>query len=51
MAVGADGVMLDVHPTPEKAAVDPLQALSYDVFAGLMDELGALARALGRTLD
>jgi len=50
LAVGADGVMLDVHPTPEKAAVDPLQALNYRAFADLMGELGALAKALAKGL-
>lgn len=50
LAVGADGVMLDVHPTPEKAAVDPLQALSYEAFSRLMEELKALAKALGKGL-
>lgn len=50
LAVGADGVMLDVHPTPEKAAVDPLQALSYQAFSQLMGELKALAKAMGKGL-
>ncbi len=48
LAIGADGIILDVHPTPEKAAVDPLQALGYDAFAKLMDELRAVAGALER---
>ena len=30
MAVGADGVMVDVHPEPEKALCDGAQALSGD---------------------
>lgn len=48
LAIGAAGVILDVHPTPEKAAVDPLQALSYDAFGDLMRDLRAIAGALGR---
>ncbi len=39
IAIGADGVMLDVHPTPEEAAVDPLQALNYDAFGELAVDL------------
>ena len=35
MAAGADGVMVDVHPEPEKALCDGAQALS----GGLLDEL------------
>jgi 3-deoxy-7-phosphoheptulonate synthase len=50
LAAGADGLLIDVHPTPEKAAVDPLQALSYDAFQQLMKELGAMAGALGKSL-
>ena len=28
LAIGADGLLIDVHPNPEQAAVDPLQALN-----------------------
>lgn len=49
LAVGADGIMLDVHPVPEKAAVDPLQALSYVQFEALMGELQAIAQAMGKS--
>ena len=50
IAAGADGLILEVHPTPEKAAVDPLQALSYEVFDGLMGDLRGIARVVGKTL-
>lgn len=43
VACGADGVMMDVHPAPEQAAVDPLQALNYEVFATLAAQLRAIA--------
>lgn len=43
VAVGADGVILDVHPVPEQAAVDPLQALSFEAFARLANDLRAIA--------
>ncbi len=48
LAAGADGIILDVHPTPELAAVDPLQALSYDAFAQLMSQLRGIGTAVGR---
>ena len=38
-AVGADGIIIDVHPTPSKAAVDPLQALNYKQFGKLVGDL------------
>lgn len=49
VAAGADGILIDVHPTPEKAAIDPLQALNYHDFRQLVDELRAIANALGRS--
>lgn len=44
VAIGADGVMVDVHPRPEQAAVDPLQALNYEVFEKLVSDLHAISR-------
>ena len=50
IAVGADGIIIDVHPTPEQAAVDPLQALDYDAFGALMNDLRGIGQVLGRGL-
>ena len=50
LAIGADGIMVDVHPTPEKAAVDPLQALNYAAFRDLLQSLRRIAEAVGKTL-
>jgi 3-deoxy-7-phosphoheptulonate synthase len=50
IAVGADGIIIDVHREPEKAAVDPLQALNYEAFGDLMRRLGGLASVMGRTV-
>lgn len=50
IAAGADGIIIDVHPVPEKAAVDPLQALSYESFNHLMQELRGIARVMGRSI-
>ncbi|MFQ5516092.1 MAG: bifunctional 3-deoxy-7-phosphoheptulonate synthase/chorismate mutase [Acidimicrobiia bacterium] len=44
-AVGAHGVMVEIHPQPEEALSDGPQALPFDQFAAL---LGALAES-GRT--
>ncbi|MFZ9292586.1 MAG: 3-deoxy-7-phosphoheptulonate synthase, partial [Ilumatobacteraceae bacterium] len=35
VAAGADGLMIEVHPDPRNAAVDPLQPLDYAQFADL----------------
>jgi len=50
VAAGADGVMIDVHPTPETAQVDGGQALLPDQFAELMDQVRAVATAVGRSV-
>lgn len=49
VAVGADGVMVDVHPSPQTALVDGTQALLPGDFSSLMKELRAVADAVGLT--
>jgi len=48
VAAGADGLMIEVHPPPEKALKDGAQSLTPNNFAALMKELAAVARAVGR---
>jgi 3-deoxy-7-phosphoheptulonate synthase len=43
LAVGADGVMVDVHPDPSKALCDGPQSLTPAVFGSVMDSLRAIA--------
>jgi len=50
VAVGADGIMLEVHPDPENAAVDPLQAMNYSQFSLLMESLRSVANAIHRRI-
>ena len=50
VAVGADGVMVEVHPQPEVALSDGPQALVPARFAALMDQMRALAPVVGRTV-
>lgn len=50
VAAGADGVMVEVHPDPDRSISDPAQALHPDDFADLVVELRAIARAIGRDL-
>src|SRR5947208_3162072 len=51
LAAGADGIMVDVHPTPSEALCDGPQALTPDDLVVLVAELSALARALGRPVN
>ncbi len=39
IACGADGIMVEVHPQPEKALSDGFQALNYEGFSSLMDQI------------
>jgi len=48
VAAGADGLMVEVHPHPEKAMKDGAQSLTPDNFAAMMKDLNAVARAVGR---
>jgi 3-deoxy-7-phosphoheptulonate synthase len=50
VAVGADGLMIEVHPNPAKALSDGPQSLTPDAFAQLMISLRAIADAVGVTL-
>jgi 3-deoxy-7-phosphoheptulonate synthase len=50
VAAGADGVMVEVHPTPERALSDGAQSLYPEQFTRLMVELRLIAEAIGRRL-
>jgi 3-deoxy-7-phosphoheptulonate synthase len=50
VAAGADGLLIEIHPVPAEAWCDADQALTPAEFAGLMGQLRAVARALGRDL-
>jgi 3-deoxy-7-phosphoheptulonate synthase len=50
IACGADGILIEVHPDPEKALTDGSQTLSVKDFAKLVKECRAVAEAVGRTV-
>lgn len=50
VAAGADGLLVEVHPTPCEAWCDADQALDPSQLKQLMQELGRIATAIGRTL-
>ena len=49
VAVGADGLIIEVHPNPDHAIKDGAQSITIDAFENLMPELEAIAGAVGRT--
>ncbi len=48
VAAGADGLLIEIHPTPKEAWCDADQALTPVEFGALMKDLEGLAKALGR---
>jgi 3-deoxy-7-phosphoheptulonate synthase len=48
VAVGADGIMVEVHHEPEKALSDGPQAILPEQFAQLVRDLRAIAGLFGR---
>lgn len=50
IAVGADGLMIEVHNDPAKALCDGAQSIKPDMFANLMEELKGIARIVGREI-
>lgn len=51
IAVGADGLIIEVHNQPEKALSDGEQSLYFDQFAEMMKPLGAQAKLRGKQFD
>ncbi len=50
LAAGADGLMIEVHPDPERALSDGPQSLTFDEFTRLTKELEPILQAMGRSL-
>lgn len=50
LAAGADGLICEVHPDPDRALSDAEQALSFAQFESLMKSARLMAPALGREL-
>jgi 3-deoxy-7-phosphoheptulonate synthase len=50
VAAGADGLILEVHPDPERAMSDGYQSLNFKQFEETMTQCRKVANALGRKL-
>jgi 3-deoxy-7-phosphoheptulonate synthase len=48
IAAGADGVIIEVHPDPDKALSDGPQSLTFDEFSLLMNRCKIIATTIGR---
>jgi 3-deoxy-7-phosphoheptulonate synthase len=50
VAAGADGLLIEVHPDPDRALSDGAQSLRPEQFEELMGQLRMIATAVGRTI-
>jgi 3-deoxy-7-phosphoheptulonate synthase len=50
VAVGADGLIIEVHCDPDRALSDGMQSLYPDQFDALMEQVRQIAAVLGRTV-
>ncbi|MCE2902059.1 MAG: 3-deoxy-7-phosphoheptulonate synthase [Gemmatimonas sp.] len=48
VAAGADGILVEMHPTPDKALSDGAQSLYPEQFGDLVAQLRTIAQAIGR---
>jgi 3-deoxy-7-phosphoheptulonate synthase len=51
VAVGADGLLIEVHHEPDKALSDGMQSILPEEFASLADEMRQIATVLHRTIN
>jgi 3-deoxy-7-phosphoheptulonate synthase len=51
IAAGADGLIVEVHPEPERATSDGEQSLNLPEFEAMMNAVRPVAQAVGRTLS
>lgn len=51
VAVGADGIIVEMHPHPEEALSDGAQSLYPEQFAAMVEDVGRVAGAVRRTIS
>lgn len=50
VAAGADGLLVETHPQPERAVSDGEQSVNLEEFSALMEGLAPFCRVVGRSL-
>ena len=50
VAGGADGIMIEIHPSPDKALSDGPQSLTFEEFGLMMNRCRIIATTVGRRL-
>jgi 3-deoxy-7-phosphoheptulonate synthase len=49
IAAGADGIIVEVHPDPDRALSDGAQSLTFDQFREMLPRVARVAEAVDRT--
>ena len=49
VAAGADGLIVEVHPDPDHALSDGAQTIRPDQFTEMVEQVRAIAKAIGRS--
>ncbi len=47
-ASGADGIMIEIHPEPDKSKSDPQQTISLEQFCNLLEKIKKICQALNK---
>jgi 3-deoxy-7-phosphoheptulonate synthase len=50
VAAGADGLIVELHPNPDRALSDGAQSLTFGGFRQMMERVRDVAGAVGRPL-
>jgi 3-deoxy-7-phosphoheptulonate synthase len=50
IAAGADGLLVEVHPNPDRALSDGAESLTFENFSRLMERAKAVSEAMSRPL-
>jgi 3-deoxy-7-phosphoheptulonate synthase len=50
VAAGADGLLIEMHPNPDRALSDGAQSLFPEEFERMMRDVGAIAEVIGRSV-
>ena len=50
LAVGSDGIMLEIHPDPKNAKVDNLQTINYSQFDKLIKDLKKISKVMKKNV-
>jgi len=48
VALGADGIMLEVHPDPDNSKSDAFQSLSFEEFEDIIESIKPIIKAMGK---